>query len=99
MDIAEFENKYNEILAEHKYLLKEVGNSYLVYKKTIKGTNVIDPEPDYVLTIFFNNEKIKDIKLIKYKYWLDDYTPRKSKQTYHFKSMDDLLKELYEYKI
>ena len=110
MDIVEFQNKYNGILAEHRYILKEVGDSYLVYIKTIKNINnvinydldthrVTDSNPDYVLTIFFNNDKIKDIRLVKYKYWLDDYTPRKSKQTVHFKSVDDLLKELYEYKI
>jgi len=94
MDVEKFRNEYDRKLAEHGFVLREVGSSYLLYKKYPKDDHVADPSPDYVLTISFNNENIKDIKLIKYKYWLDDYTPRKSKHTYHFKSMDDLIAEI-----
>jgi len=105
MDVGKFRNEYDGKLAELGFVLKESDSSHLVYKKTIKDINnvinydldthrVTDPDPDYVLTIFFNNDKIKDIRLVKYKYWLDDYTPRKSKQTVHFKSVDDLLAEV-----
>jgi len=94
MDVEKFRNEYDGKLAERGFVLKDVDSSYLVYKKYPKDSHIADPSPDYVLTVSFNNEKIKDIKLIKYKYYLDDYTPKKSKQTYHFKSMDDLLAEV-----
>ena len=94
MDVEKIRNEYDGKLAERGFVLREVESSYLLYKKYPKDDHVADPSPDAILTIFFDNEKIIDIKLIKYKYWLDDYTPRKSKQTYHFKSMDDLLAEV-----
>jgi len=95
MDTEKFKNEYNGKLAERGFVLREVGSSYLLYKKYLKDDHIANPPPDAILTIFFDNEKIVDIKLIKYKYYLvNEYTPRKSKRTYHFKSMDDLLKEI-----
>jgi len=95
MNAENFRNEYDGKLAECGFVLREVGSSYLLYKKYPKDDHIADPPPDAILTIFFDNEKIKDIKLIKYKYWLEnEYTPRKSKHTYHFKSMDALLAEI-----
>jgi hypothetical protein len=95
MDVEIFRNEYDGKLAELGFVLKEVNSSNLVYKKYPKDSHIADPSPDYILTISFNNENIKDIKLIKYKYYLvDEYTPKTSKHTYHFKSMDDLLAEV-----
>jgi len=96
MDVEKFRNEYDGKLAERGFVLKEVDSSYLVYKKYPKDSHIADPSPDYVLTISFNNENIKDIKLIKYKYYLvNEYTPKTSKETHHFKSMDDLLTKVY----
>jgi len=97
MDIDEFRKEYEGKLTELEFLLKEVDNSHLIYKKYLKYSHLAttDPSPDYILTISFNNENIKDIKLIKYKYYLvNHYTPKTSKETHHFKSMDDLLEKI-----
>jgi len=93
MDIIEnFRSNYDGELAKLGFVLREVGNSYLIYKKYPTSTHVADPPPDYILTIFFDNDRIKDIKLTIYKYYLvDEYHPKKLKHTDHFTSMEKLL--------
>jgi len=90
--IENFRSNYDGELTKLGFVLREVGNSYLIYKKYPASTHVADPSPDYILTISFDNDRIKDIKLTNYKYYLvNEYHPKKLKHTDHFISMEKLL--------
>jgi len=86
MDIEKFRSEYEKRLNELGFYYKTNDEEKIEYEKPSKTRRVIHND---VITIYFNNEGIENIRLLEY-----GYHYREEIRTLFFKSMEELFRVL-----